>query len=205
MSAAEGGRLHLGSNVVALLLPHDRPLLLVDEVTDFQDADTPELRAAKYITSNEPIFSGHFQALHLWPGIFTIEGLGQSCYLLFLIIQARRTWAQQGGDPAEVVEALLNLERGTRMKPGFDPELAARFRRETRALQARVGVSSAINMKLLNPVFAGCRIDYHARLVRELDQHLRFEVEASVAGTPVAAGTMTSFLGYGNPMGELAP
>lgn len=197
-------RLELGTNVVAMLLPHGRPLLLVDRILDYGDeTDAPELRAARHITSNETVFSGHFPHLHLWPGVHTQEGLGQTCYLLYLIREARRRWAERGGEPDDVLEGLRNLERGTRLHSAFDPELARRFLKESALLEGWIGVSAAVELKFLRPVFAGSRLDYHARLVREVDKHVRFEVEASVADVPVARGILTSFVGYANPMTAL--
>jgi 3-hydroxyacyl-[acyl-carrier-protein] dehydratase len=205
MSQTRQGELLLGTNVVALLLPHGRPLLLVDQITGFADNDLPELRGNKFISGNDPVFAGHFPHLHLWPGIFTIEGLGQCCQLLYVIRAARQSWSAQGGDPDDVIKGLLNLERGTRMHPGFDAALAGRFLREAVPLQDRIGVSSAVDIKFLHPVFAGVRLDYQVRLSRILDQHVRFEVAAEVDGRQVARGVMTSYVGYLNPMPIKAP
>jgi 3-hydroxyacyl-[acyl-carrier-protein] dehydratase len=196
-------RLDLGSNVVALLLPHQRPLVMVDQVGSFTDDGVPELTASRFISANEPIFDGHFPGLHLWPGVFTQEGLGQTCYLLYLIREARRRWVMRGGDAEDVLDGLRNLERGTRLHPGFDRERARVFLEESALLEQWIGVSAAVELKFLRPVFAACRLDYRARLVREIDQHVRFEVEAEVAGTPVARGVLTSFVGYPNPLADL--
>lgn len=195
--------LDLGTDVVSLLLPHDRPFLLVDRIVGFDDAEEPELRAARHITANEPVFEGHFPRLNLWPGVYTQEGLGQTCYLLYLIREARRRWAERGNDPDEVLEGLRNLERGTRLRGGFDLGMARRFLEESALLEGWIGVSAAVELKFLQPVFAGSRLDYRARIVREVDQHVRFEVEASVAKAPVARGVLTSFVGYPNPLVSL--
>jgi 3-hydroxyacyl-[acyl-carrier-protein] dehydratase len=191
--------LKLGTNAIELLVPHSRPLLLVDQVLGYRDDDLPELQAAKYISSNEPVFAGHFPELHLWPGVYTIEGMGQSCNLLYLIRMAREMWSGKGGDPDEVLDALRNLELGTRLHPGYDPALTERFAGEFAVLQARIGVSSAVEVKLLKPVFAGCRLDYEVRLLREIDHHVRFEVTAAVERVPVARGTLTSYVGFTKP------
>ena len=197
------GGLELGTDVVTLLLPHGRPLLLVDRIVAYDDVGEPELRAARHITANEPVFDGHFPKLHLWPGVYTQEGLGQTCYLLYLIREARRRWAERGNDPDEVLEGLRNLERGTRLHGGFDPGMARRFLKESALLEGWIGVSAAVELKFLQPVFAGSRLDYRARIVREVDQHVRFEVEASVEKTSVARGVLTSFVGYPNPLVSL--
>lgn len=195
--------LRLGTDVVAMLLPHARPLLLVDTIAAFSDAAVPRLRASRHISANEPVFAGHFPRLHLWPGIYTIEGLGQSCYLLYVIREARRRWAAGGGDPADVLHALLNLEAGTRLRPGFDEAVAQRFLEESSALRSHLGVSSAVDIKFVEPVFAGCRLDYEVSLVREFGGHVRYDVLAEVDDSIVAKGTMTAFVGLPNPIASL--
>lgn len=196
-------KLELGTDVVSLLLPHQRPFLLVDRVLSFDDDAEPELRAARHITANEPVFAGHFSNLHLWPGVYTQEGLGQTCYLLYLIREARRRWQERGNDPDEVLDGLRNLERGTRLRGGFDLDAARRFVEESALLEGWIGVSAAVDLKFLQPVFAGSRLEYRARIAREVDQHVRFDVEALVDGTAVARGVLTSFVGYPNPLALL--
>jgi hypothetical protein len=51
-----------------------------------------------------------------------------------------------------------------------------------------------VDVKLLQPVFAGQRLDYRATLAGEFGDMVRTAVEASVAGTVVARGTMTGAL-----------
>ena len=66
---------------VSLLLPHRPPLLLVDGVTAIADTP-PALRAFKHITLDEPVLAGHFPAQPLWPAVYCVEGLAQTCALL---------------------------------------------------------------------------------------------------------------------------
>ena len=47
-------------------------------------------------------------------------------------------------------------------------------------------------MKLIEPVFAGCVIDYRVTQTHVVANAKRFEVEACVDDRPVARGTVTS-------------
>lgn len=190
--------LELGPDVVQRLIPHRRPLLMVDRVESYEDGPQPTLRATRFISSNEPVFDGHFPGLHLWPGVYTIEGLLQTSNLLHILYVARQLVKEGGEDPDSVFAALVNLERGYRFHPGYQPELTERF---TALLGAdpdpvsRGGLAGAIDVKLLSPVFAGQRLDYAVTLNRVVEQLQRFEVEASVAGRTVAKGVVTSSRG----------
>jgi 3-hydroxyacyl-[acyl-carrier-protein] dehydratase len=81
-------QLSLGTAEVMSLLPHRPPLLLVDHVQSVA-FDPPALCASKAISPSEPVFAGHFPGRPIWPGVYTIEGLAQSCALLGVLTAAR--------------------------------------------------------------------------------------------------------------------
>jgi 3-hydroxyacyl-[acyl-carrier-protein] dehydratase len=192
-----GLSLDLGPEVVRHLLPHRRPMLFVDAIEAYDrgaEGGRPELWARRHIASNEEVFSGHYPGLAVWPGIFTIEGLGQSCFLLEILWTLQAEWEKGGGAPHEVLDALKNLELGYRMSPRYRPqasELLSRFR----GMAGRIGISASVEMRFLQSVFPGQCLDYHVVRTHVVDQLMRFDVEASVAGTPVARGVMTGALG----------
>ena len=195
--------LELGPDVVPRLIPHRRPLLMVDRVESFEDGAQPTLWAARNISANEPVFDGHFPGLHLWPGVYTIEGLLQASNLLHIVWVARQEVQALGGAPDEVFAALKNLELGYRLHPGYQPELTKKFERllgENPDPVSRGGLAGAIDVKLLAPVFAGQRLEYRTTLSRVVDQLQRFEVEATVAGRTVAKGVLTSSRGMQLPL-----
>src|SRR5262249_28587464 len=109
--------LALGADVVTRLLPHRRPFLMVDSIEAYARTPRPALRAARSISANEPIFEGHFPGLALWPGVYTIEGMGQTCNLLRILIELERGFVEAGRDAGEVVASLENLELGYRFHP----------------------------------------------------------------------------------------
>ena len=190
--------LELGPDVVQRLIPHRRPLLMVDRIESFEDGAQPTLCAARNISANEPVFDGHFPGLHLWPGVYTIEGLLQASNLLHIVWVARQEVQALGGEPDEVFVALKNLELGYRLHPGYQPELTKKFALllgENPDPVSRGGLAGAIDVKLLAPVFAGQRLEYRTTLSRVVDPLQRFEVEATVAGRTVAKGVVTSSRG----------
>lgn len=57
------------------ILPHRYPLLLIDRILELE----PGVRAVGYknITFNEPVFTGHFPANPLFPGVYMVEAMAQ--------------------------------------------------------------------------------------------------------------------------------
>ena len=62
------------------LLPHRYPMLLVDKVVEYEHGKW--LHAVKNVTFNEPIFTGHFPARAIFPGVLILEALAQATGLL---------------------------------------------------------------------------------------------------------------------------
>jgi 3-hydroxyacyl-[acyl-carrier-protein] dehydratase len=184
--------LHLCADVVQLLIPHRRPLLMVDTVTGYRAEPRLELWANRHVSANEPVFAGHFPGLHLWPGVYTIEGLGQCCNLLLVIDGLQRAFAERGGRPEDLLLLLRNEDLGARLHPGFRPEHSARLREGIAANACRFGFSAGVEVKLLQPVFAGQRLDYRVARTHTVGDLDRFEVEARVDGATVAKGFMSS-------------
>ncbi len=178
-----------GPEVLELLMPQRRPLWMVDVLVAWDDQGGPTLRAARHISANEEVFGGHFPELAMWPGTFTIEGLAQTCRALATLERLARAC-----DRATVVASLANLGRSLRREPGFDPDAARRTASDIAALQGP-GLLAAIDVRLTRPVRPGCRLDYRCVLGRELGDLVRFDVEASVAGEPVAHGSLTTARG----------
>lgn len=63
-------------------------------------------------------------------------------------------------------------------------------------------MSSAVDIKLLQPVFAGQRLDYRIGLTHEIDKRMRFDAEALVEDVPVARAVMTASRGSWLPVGR---
>jgi 3-hydroxyacyl-[acyl-carrier-protein] dehydratase len=190
MKPVPRGNLKLGSNVVGLLLPQRRPFLMVDFVDAFQAEPVPTILAGRHVSANEGIFDGHFPGLHVWPGTFTIEGLGQAGVLLVGLLKMRRAAEAMGLDPEAALEALRNLEAGFRLQPGYRADEGRDVIAKLRVAGASIAVGTSVEMKFHRPVFAGQRLDYRVSLTGEHAGGVRFEAEASVEGTVVAAGVL---------------
>ncbi len=100
----------LDAEAVRNLIPHRPPLLLVDGV-DGLCLDPPALRAHKILTPTEPVFAGHFPQRAVWPGIYTVEGLAQTCAVLGAL-QAK------GAVPMTAALAAANVKFTSPASPG---------------------------------------------------------------------------------------
>jgi 3-hydroxyacyl-[acyl-carrier-protein] dehydratase len=190
------GRLALGAELVRVLLPHRPPFILVDTLEAFAPGEHAALVAAHHISPNEPVFAGHFPDLHLWPGVYTIEGLAQSCLLLRTLVDLEAAWTAGDGADGEFTTALRAWQQALgRLDGAPDPRLQSLRRRladrAAAAPGARGGLLVAADVKLVHPVFAGQRLGYHVRLAHRVGRMQRFDVEAFVSGRQVARGALT--------------
>jgi 3-hydroxyacyl-[acyl-carrier-protein] dehydratase len=187
--------LDLGPDVIQQLLPHRRPFLMVDRVLTYAHGPQPELTACRYISANEEVFAGHFPGLKIWPGAYTIEGLGQSGNLLRVLQVLMEQVQEAGGSLEDAYQLLRNIELGFRMHPGYRPEVAGLVLDKLPDPRGLMGFAAGVQVKLLAPVMAGQRLDYHVRQTHVVDKMVRWQVEALVQGTPVARGELTSRVG----------
>ena len=186
-------KLLLGPDVLALLLPHRRPMVMVDRVDSYE---RPRLTATKLISANDPIFEGHFPGLHLWPGGLTIEGLAQAANVLTAIM-ALEDAAVAAGKPVDVVvRGLCDLERRFKLETKATTEGESLERQLSVDPLARMGFTTRIDVKLLRPVFAGQVLTYDVTLTHVAQGMGRFDVGAAVDGVPVAAGSLTGAAGW---------
>ncbi|WP_166838815.1 3-hydroxyacyl-ACP dehydratase FabZ [Rheinheimera pleomorphica] len=65
---------------IMALLPHRYPFLLIDKVLDYTPGES--LTAIKNVTINEPIFTGHFPGMPIFPGVLILEALAQATGIL---------------------------------------------------------------------------------------------------------------------------
>lgn len=65
---------------IMALLPHRYPFLMIDRILDFTPGES--LTAIKNVTINEPIFTGHFPTMPIFPGVLILEALAQATGIL---------------------------------------------------------------------------------------------------------------------------
>ena len=172
----------LGPEVVQLLLPQRPPMLMVDRIRGI-DLEERRLLAVRHVSANEPLVTGHFPQLGVVPGVITVEGLAQAAGLLGRILDAAERF------DGDLVDALSNLERGATLHPGYSASAGAACTTFLAAGQ-HLHVVGSTSIKLLAPIFPGCRLDHHVELTRRLGEGWWFRVRTEVNGRPVAEGTL---------------
>ena len=106
--------LALDAEAVRGMLPHRPPLLLVDGV-DGISTEPPALRAHLDVLASLPVFAGHFPQRAVWPGVYTVEGLAQTCALLGALQAAERG---ETSAPLSAVLAAANVKFTAAVLPG---------------------------------------------------------------------------------------
>lgn len=187
-------RLELGADTVMRLIPHRRPFLFLDGVDSFVRGPKPTLEGHKQVSANEPVFEGHFPGLSLWPGVYTVEGMGQAVNALLVLLAIVEGFERRGLTEADALDALRGIDARHRLGRRAPSEVEAGLVEQLADPTARVGLAGAIDVKLAEPVFAGCTLRYRVTLERALGSARRFQVEATVEGRPVARGAITSAL-----------
>ncbi|MEC7524070.1 MAG: hypothetical protein VYE22_29580 [Myxococcota bacterium] len=191
--------LSLGADAVLALIPHRRPFVFLDGVEGFARAPKPTLSGHKQISVNEPVFAGHFPGMSLWPGVYTVEGMGQTINALLVVLAIIEGFEARGLTEDDALAALRNIDARQRMGRRRLSELERELLEGLGPPAERVGLAGALDVKLIEPVYAGCTLRYRVTLDRALGSARRFAVEATVDGRPVARGAMTSALPLATP------
>ena len=179
----------LGANIIQRLLQHRRPFLFVDRIKRYRLGEARSIEAAFQVSVSHPVFDGHFPDWSLWPGVYVVEGLGQTAQLLATLdaiesAGAARQDAELGLRTLDALDAVYSL------RPGATPSEEGLALLEEVARSPVVGLASRIDVRLLEPVLPGCRLDYRAEWTLEQDGVMAFDVEASVGGRPVVRGEL---------------
>ena len=69
-----------GIDKVRQHLPHRPPILLVDEVLEWEKFDS--IHARRHFAAHDPVFQGHFPGNPLLPGVLGVEALAQTAALM---------------------------------------------------------------------------------------------------------------------------
>ena len=176
-SLREDGQFNLGAEVISQLISVRQPIIMVDRILGYASSPQRQLTAERHISANEPVFVGHFPDLKLWPGVYTIEGLRQSCLLLDALTELERSG---------VLHDLLTLQGRATLSPRVDEASCQRALSTLRDSPPLERLPLVLRIKLLAPVFAGCVMRY--RVIQDSTDVRSWSVEAVVDGKRVAKG-----------------
>ncbi len=175
---AKNDQFIIGADVIAYLTSVKHPMIMVDRIVHYS-SNPLSLIAERYISANEPAFVGHFPNMKLWPGIYTFEGLRQSCFLLHILNEL---------EEADLLKGLLELQKRHMLRPQINHKLCQSV---IDYLEVKKMVDADLysaGIKFLEPVFAGSLITYHC-MRDENDPH-DWSVKALVDDRLIAKGSI---------------
>jgi 3-hydroxymyristoyl/3-hydroxydecanoyl-(acyl carrier protein) dehydratase len=168
----------IGADVIAILTSVKYPMIMVDKVVSYY-SEPLSLVAEKYISANEPAFTGHFPNMKLWPGVYTIEGLRQSCFILYVLNELEK---------AGLIKGVLELQNRQILRPLINHKLCQDVIDHLKEQKLSDPDLFSMRMKFLEPVFAGSLIKYHCS--RDEDDLQTWSVKAVVAERIIAKGEL---------------
>lgn len=112
---------------IQTLIPHRYPMLLVDRVLDYEAGKW--LHAIKNVTFNEPVFTGHFPELAIFPGVLILEALAQATGVLGF-----KTTEGREEDEMYLFASIDNAKFKRPVVPGDTMHLHVEFVKERRGM-----------------------------------------------------------------------
>ena len=184
--------LSLGASVISLLIRQRRPFLVMDRITRWELEPQPTLWSAKYVSSNDPIFEGHFPTFPILPGAITLEGVAQTAGSLLTLTNLHQYYQEQGKTFAELIEQLKNAEKVATLQPGASQDSYQKLAEQLKASAGeKIGVAGAVNIRFKRPVFPGCLLEMKTTLAHRHGAVVKFKVQATVENEEVVRGTIT--------------
>jgi 3-hydroxyacyl-[acyl-carrier-protein] dehydratase len=159
--------LEWGPEVIASLLPHREPIVLVDRILRYHAHPRPALEACLSIRGDEPVLRGHFPNRPIWPGAYLMEGLAQTAGLLLALRGIHDSIGPAGLRAAP---------------PSSNSPIA-------------IGLLARARIDMVEPVIPPARLHYHVRFMGEFGPLARIDGEVEVEGRRVAAGSVSVTLG----------
>jgi 3-hydroxyacyl-[acyl-carrier-protein] dehydratase len=173
--------LDFGPEIIAALLPHREPIILVDHVLRYVPHPRATLEASLTIRGDEPVLRGHFPGRPIWPGAYLMEGVAQCAGLL---LNLRAMHQQLGG-------AGLGGESDF---GGRGPEKTLASLRGS-VMQPVIGLLARARIDMFEPVVPPATLRYCVRYMGEFGPLARIDGEVEVDGRRVAAGSVSVTLG----------
>lgn len=166
----------IGADVIAYLTSVNHPMIMVDRIVHY-NSNPLLLIAERYVSANEPAFVGHFPNMKLWPGVFTLEGLRQACFLLYIVKEL---------EEANLLHGLKELQKRQILRPQIDHKLCQSVLDFLEARKMHDADLYSTSIKFLEPVFAGSLITYHC--MKDENDSDSWSVKALVEDRLIAKG-----------------
>lgn len=112
---------------IQTVIPHRYPMLLVDRVLDYEPGQW--LHAIKNVSINEPIFTGHFPELAIFPGVLILEAMAQATGILGF-----KTAQEKEKDELYLFASIDNAKFKRPVVPGDTMHLHVTFIKERRGM-----------------------------------------------------------------------
>jgi 3-hydroxymyristoyl/3-hydroxydecanoyl-(acyl carrier protein) dehydratase len=93
--------LEWGRDEIKRILPHREPFLLVDRLTGV-GFDEEAIAGSRVISSDDPIFAGHFPDYPVYPGCLEVEMIGQLGLCLHYFLGSRSMAVPSQDQPLQV-------------------------------------------------------------------------------------------------------
>jgi 3-hydroxymyristoyl/3-hydroxydecanoyl-(acyl carrier protein) dehydratase len=178
LPACEEDQFVLGADVITYIITVKYPMIMVDKIISYH-SNPLSLTAERYISANEPVFVGHFPSVKLWPGVYTLEGLRQACFILQVLRELEK---------ADLLKGLIELHNRQMLRPKINHELCQRVIDYLKTGRMHYPDIFSIRVKLLEPVFPGSLIKYH--VLRDDKDFNCWSVSAAVDERLIAKGTI---------------
>ena len=153
-------------------------MLMVDRVVDYRGHQARSLSAEWLVSTDEPALAGHFGQVKIWPGVYTIEGLRQSCVICDALGRLERADLLARFQAVQPLGAAENVSGG----------LPRSMRAALSNCSSPAGTPGSIQVKLLAPVLPGSTVSYHVR--QEHGASDRWIVRATVQDRTAAKGIL---------------
>lgn len=92
-----------GKDKIELIIPHRDPFLLVDKLLGLDLKEGEEtIFGSRYISEQDPVFSGHFPDFPLYPGTLQMEMAGQLGLCLTYFVINQKNFIPQDAQPINI-------------------------------------------------------------------------------------------------------